>query len=225
MLIVLALVVRAERVYSQEEDGLRYLESLLKAYAGLSDYTCDVKIHFDLQGVDTPDMEARLYYKAPDKVKFDTKGLFFLPREGAVFNPAAFKPEDFDVILLDRLKPTHAVRLRLVPKKIKRALQGVILTIDTDQNLISEAVISEPGGRTVTARITYGRFGGFELPSRVRLRFDAPPPDSGEVKTPGPFERGERRLVGTVDIAYSDYKVNTGLSEELFKEKEPYPAR
>jgi hypothetical protein len=81
-------------------------------------------------------------------------------------------------------------------------------------------ILSQAGGKEVKAEITYGTSASFELPTFIRLLLDlpaaepgiaegfgAPPPDAGEAK----------RVTGEITISYSNYQVNTGLGDELFK--------
>ncbi|RPJ00088.1 MAG: hypothetical protein EHM36_15110, partial [Deltaproteobacteria bacterium] len=103
ILFCLTFILLSAGVSLAQDEGARYLESLARAYEGLKDYTCDVRVHFDVEVLKSPDMEAKVYYKAPDKLKVESKKIFFFPREGGFFNPAMFKSQDFDIILLERL--------------------------------------------------------------------------------------------------------------------------
>lgn len=204
-----------------QDEGTRYLESVAKTYEGLKDYTCDVRVHFDIEALKSPDMEATVYYKAPDKLKVESKEVFFFPREGGFFNPAMFRAENFDIILLERLTDDSgkAMKLKLIPKKAGRISQEIILTIDTERNLIREMTISQFGGRVIKAAIKYGKFDTFQLPIRIELDLDIPPQEPNESKELDQFVQRGRRMTGRVDITYSRYKVNSGLSDEMFTGK------
>src|SRR4030042_4713680 len=121
-----------------QENASPYLDSFTKKYSGLKDYTADVRVHFDIEALKAPDMQAKLYYKSPDKMKVASKGVFFFPREAGYFNPSTFKPEDFEIKLLEHLtyEGRNAVRLQLTPKERKRATQRFVLTLDIDRTLI-----------------------------------------------------------------------------------------
>jgi hypothetical protein len=206
-----------------QEDGTGYLDAVVKRFSQVKDYAVDVKVHLDIEALKAPDMEGRLYYKAPDEVKIESKKVFFFPREAGHFNPSAFKPENFEINLLEHLRDEgrEAVRLKLTPKKARWPRQGFILTIDTERNLIMEIDTSPFGGREIKASIEYGRFDHFDLPTRIRLQLDIP---STEMEGMRFFDRsgqGAKRITGRIEIVYSNYKINTGLSDELFQEKEP----
>jgi len=204
-----------------QEDAARYLDALQKKYSGLKDYTVDVNVHFDVEGFKAPDMQAKLYCKPPDKMKIESKRIFFLPKEGGTFNPFMFNKEDFEIKFLERLtaEGRNSVRLKLTPKKRKpNAPQDFILTVDTDRNLIREMSTSSFDGREVKASMEYGHFSDFDLPIRIELHLDMQFNESPEVKDFGPPAQPAKRVTGRVEITYSSYKINVGLSDEIFKE-------
>ncbi len=205
-----------------QEDATRYLDALERKYSGLKDYIVDVNVHFDIEGFKTPDMHGKLYCKAPDKMKVESKRVFFLPKEGAYFNPFMFKKEDFEIKLLERLTYDggKAVKLKLIPKKPKGNIQNLVLTVDTDHNLIREMNISLFEGREVKTVMTYGKFIDFELPTRIELQLDIPFNESMEIKEFGQSSQGTKRVSGKVEMTYSNYRVNSGLQDEIFKETE-----
>jgi outer membrane lipoprotein-sorting protein len=202
-----------------QEDTFRYLDSIEKKYAGLQDYTAEVSVHFDIESFKAPDMQARLYYKTPDKMKVESKRVFFFPKDGGYLNPSQFKKEGFEIRFLESSADDgrKAVKLKLTPKKTKKNIQDFVLTIDTDRNLIREMEITQFDGREIKAVIDYGKFDGFELPVHIRLKLDIP---SFETEGPKEFDQlvqKPKRVTGTIDIRYSNYKVNSGLSDEIFK--------
>jgi outer membrane lipoprotein-sorting protein len=206
-----------------QEDPTRYLDTLEKKYSGLKDYMVDVNVHFDVEALKAPDMQAKLYYKTPDKIKVESKNVFFFPKEGGYFNPSLFKKKDFDVRPLEHLtyEGRRAVKLRLTPTETNRHHQGFVLTLDTDRNLIREISTSPSEGRTIRAVIEYGKFADFELPVHIELHLDIPSVEPNGMKEFGSFSQRSKRITGKVEIAYSNYKVNSGLRDEIFNEAEP----
>jgi outer membrane lipoprotein-sorting protein len=207
-----------------QEEGARTLDALQNKYSNLKDYTVDINVHFDVEGFKAPDMQAKLYCKPPDRMKIESKRIFFLPKEGGTFNPFMFNKEDFDVRFLERLTydGRNAVKLKLTPKKRKlNAPQDFILTVDTDRNLIREMNISSSDGREVRALIEYGRFSDFDLPTRIELHLNVQFDESRELRDFGPSAQPSKGVTGRVDITYSNYKVNVGLSDEMFKDTKP----
>ncbi len=205
-----------------QEEAVRTLDALQKKYSGLKDYTVNVNVHFDMEDFKAPDMQAKLYCKPPDRMKIESKRIFFLPKEGGTFNPFLFNKEDFEVKFLERLtyEGRNAVKLKLTPKKRKANAQDVILTVETDRLLIREMNTSSFDGREVKALIEYGHFSNFDLPTRIELHLNVQFSESTEIRDFGPSAQPSKRVTGRVEITYSNYKVNSGLSDEMFKEKD-----
>jgi hypothetical protein len=206
-----------------QEDASRYLDPIEKKYSGLKDYTADVNVHFDIEALKAPDMQARLYFKAPDKMKVESKRIFFLPKEGGYFNPSLFKKKDFDMKLIERLvyDGRKAVRLKLTPMDTDTYHKGFVLTIDTDRSLIREIKISPSEGREVKAMIEYGMFANFELPTHIHLQLDMPSDEPSGMKEFTQFGQKPKKITGKVEITYSNYQVNVGLSDEIFRDTDP----
>jgi len=203
-----------------DDEAVRYLDAIEKKYSGLKDYIADVNVHFDVETFKTPDMQAKLYFKAPDKMKVESKGVFFFPREGGFFNPALFKKDDFEIRILEPVaEGKKDIKLKIVPKKKEKMGREFVLLIDRNDNLVREIHTSQFDGRETKARIEYGRYGSFELPRYILLALDFPSVEPNEKRGFGPFEQKSERVTGTIEITYANYKVNTGLKDEIFKPK------
>jgi hypothetical protein len=221
-LLLLAGILLLSTGWTQaQEDTSRYLDQIEKKYSGLTDYTADVNVHFDIEVLKAPDMQARLYFKAPDKMKMDSKRIFFLPKEGGYFNPSLFKKKDFDIKLLERLTydGRKAVKLKLTPTATDTYHKGFVLTIDTDRDLVREIKISPSEGREVNAMIEYGTFAHFELPTYIHLQLTMPSDEPSGMREFTQFGQKPKKITGKVEITYSNYHVNMGLTDEIFKEK------
>ncbi len=222
LLTGLLLLLLTERIHAQE-DASRYLDLIEKKYSGLKDYVVDANVHFDIEALKAPDLQAKLYYKAPDKMKVESKRIFFFPQEGGYFNPSLFSKKNFDVRLLEHLTydGRKAVRLKLTPTETDAYGKGFVLTIDTDRSLIREMKIYPSEGREVKAIMNYERFGNFDLPVRVDLELDIPSGEPSGMREFTQFGQKQKKITGKVEITYSNYRINAGLSDEIFREKGP----
>jgi hypothetical protein len=111
------------------------------------------------------------------------------------------------------------IKLKIVPKKKERMGREFVLLIDRNDNLVREIQTSQFDGRETKAKIEYGRYGSFELPRYILLTLDLPSVEPNERRGFGPFEQKSGRVTGTIEITYKNYKVNTGLKDEIFKPK------
>ncbi len=223
LVLLLSLILLGPRVTQAQDqrEGLRILAALERKYAELKDYTADIQVHFAIETFRAPDLQAKLYYKVPDKMRLESKRVVFFPRDGGYFNPAQFGQDAYTVLFLGYVTydKRKAVQLRLIPRKIKGDTQDMVLTIDTAKLLLQEMLLTQTGGKEVTAVFTYGTFGGFELPTFIRLILNLPAAEPGMAQGFGAIPDGgeEKRVQGEITITYANYKVNTGLGDELFK--------
>ncbi len=206
----------------RKDDGAKYLRNVSEKFSGIMDYTADVRVHLDIESVKAPDMNAKIYYKNPDKVKIDSRGAFLLPKEVGVFNPHMFDPDDFNITIESTLeydgKP--AVRISLSPKKESFKDRNIILTIDKSEWLIKAISTELAPGSVMDAMISYGDFGGFNLPTEIDVNLSLAKADSSQGNS-DMRRRFRNGLNGKVTIYYSNYRVNSGLSDSLFvKERE-----
>jgi len=227
LLLAGILFLLLSELIQAQEDAFRYLDPIERKYSELKDYMVDVKVHFDIETLKAPDMQAKLYFKAPDKMKVESPKIFFFPKEGGYFNPSLFKKKEFEVKLLERLilDGKNVVRLKLTPTDTGISNKVFVLTIDTDRNLIKEIKISPSEGREIKAAIEYGMFNGFELPIRIDLQLDIPEGEPSGMREFTQFGQRAKRITGKVQITYSNYKVNSGLSDEMFKEKDSHQSK
>jgi hypothetical protein len=222
LLAAILFLFITEWVQAQEEVN-RALDAIEKKYSGLKDYSVDVNVHFDMEALKAPDMQAKLYYKAPDKMKVDSKKIFFFPKEGGYFNPFLFKKQDFEVNLLEHLtyEGRKSVKLKLTPKEASGYHRIFVVIIDIDRNLIREIDLSQSEERKIKTIIDYGTFDGFDLPTHMELQLDMSPSEPSGMKEFPQFHQGSKRITGKVEISYSNYRVNSNLSDEIFKDTEP----
>lgn len=206
---------------STKDDGAKYLRKVSEKFNEISDYTVDVKVHLDLESVKAPDMSAKIYYKSPDKVKIDSKSTFLLPKEIGVFNPKMFNPDNFNINVEDTLRydGNPAVRLSLSSKKESFGGRSIVLTIDKSEWLIKRISTEPAPGSIMDAKISYGTFGGFQLPIEIDVNLNLPKPDSTQSQQ-NTYRRFRSGVSGNVEIYYSNYKVNSGLSDSLFEKSE-----
>jgi hypothetical protein len=203
-----------------KDDGVKYLRNVSEKFSRIMDYMVDVRVHLDVESIKAQDMEAKIYYKEPDKVKIDSKGIFVLPKDVGVFNPHRFNPDNFDVSVLDTLTcdGNPAVHISLVPKNGMRE-QNVVLTIDKREWLIKEISSMLPRGSEADAKISYGIFDNFQLPTKIEVDFDVAKTNSLQSRF-GDDRRFQNGMKGRVEIYYSNYKINSGLNDSIFVKTE-----
>jgi len=209
-------------VYGQlsGEEILRKVESQV---AGLQDYTVSLDVTVDLEGINVPPMDVTMYYKRPDKVRFTSEGFALLPKEGIGIGAGAlvskYSVESVDGEVEEGIKE-YALTLR--PKDDRTKLRQVYLHIDAEHWTVRRAVSPLFDGRTMTAMFSYEEHDGYWLPSFLTVTFSSAESDTTEdslLYKARPMLRPQMPRNGSISIRYSDYNLNTGLSDEVFEQK------
>jgi outer membrane lipoprotein-sorting protein len=225
--IICVLLIASHCAFGQKLRGDDVLRKVEQAFQEVKDYTVTLDIVADIERMRVPPMHATMYFKQPEKVHFDSKGFVFLPRDGmSVQFGLLAKRYSVDSIATEKMGDTLKYRLALQPRDEKSAIRRLFVWIDARRWTPDRIVIPQRGGQVMEARFSYERQADrYWLPSQLVVSFEAPGKDT-TTATPStnPLERGMSAgprgtpRSGKVTVRYSDYKVNTGLSDSLFVE-------
>lgn len=193
---------------------------------GINDYTVHLQATVDMERLQVPSMEATMYFKAPDKIHFESQSFAMLPREGLALNPAdlrrKFEPE---LLGKDTVGAIVCYLLRLRPRSDETAQKSVMLWVDPARWVVMQMRTQPFEGRKLLARFSYLKVDGrFWLPETLAAFFETPgPPAEAGVAGPGvaPEAQQQRRPLrqGSIIVIYSSYVVNAGLTDELFDQR------
>jgi len=202
------------------EEILRRAESVL---SGVKDYTVTIDVILDLERLKVPPMHATMYYKQPDKIHFASEGFALLPREGVAFSVKDLASKySVEAVGKDTVDGQEEYQLTLVPKGDRTRFRRLSLDIRPERWTADKLTASLPDGRTLTALFQQELNGGYWLPSKVVVSFTSAPRDStdeGMAEQMGPARSRPVPRNGTITITYSDYRINTGLSDDIFRPK------
>lgn len=215
--------------YAQTDDPYKIIEDIKTKYNSLNDYEVNAKIKIDVNFLKVPESKAIVYFKKPDKIKLRSEGFALLPKEGLNFLPEKFLKGDITAIFIkrDTLRADSAAILKIIPNSDSSDVVLSKLWIDTELKVIRKVETTTKERGTFTVDLFYGTEKEFGLPDSVKLSFNI-----SNVPSPGTMmtDRSERNsskrrkrfsgpMVGSVTVYYSSYKVNVGLSDELFEEE------
>ena len=197
------------------ETILRNVESRL---ASVRDYTVTLDVVADIERLNVPPMHATMYYKQPDKIHLDASGFALLPREG--LQPDVGKLLARYTVAAagnDTLDGTAVRKVTLQAKSDRGFPRSLALYINPDRWTTERIVTSGAGDRVVTISFSYEQVEGVWLPGGMKAAFTLAPPDSTEGDfQAGPLRAQQKPRNGSVTVRYSNYRLNTGLSDEIF---------
>ncbi|MEK6571507.1 MAG: hypothetical protein AABZ61_09065, partial [Bacteroidota bacterium] len=113
--------------------------------------------------------------------------------------------------------------LLLRPKDERARATKLLLYIDGTRWKPMRIVSSLFDGRTMTAAFRYEKQNNYLMPSLLTVQFTSSSADTTEqitgMEEAAPVQRPQMPRKGTITVRYSAYKINTGLSDEIFNKK------
>jgi outer membrane lipoprotein-sorting protein len=217
----------------QEPSGPAVLQNVSKGSEGVRDYVATIEAKVDMERLRVPKMAATLYFKKPDKVHFDAPGFAMLPREGIVMNAGTLRSR-YDAVNIgsDEKDGKTLLKLKLTGKTPNIRPSELLLWVDQSTWTIARMESVPYQGRVLKLEFTYETVaGGFVLPKTLKATFEAAARDTTQrpldVDLPNAPPIGDLNQraprSGSITVQYRDYKINVGLSDELFEKKENPP--
>jgi outer membrane lipoprotein-sorting protein len=218
---------------TQESAGSVMLQNVGRVYEGIQDFVAKIEANVDMERLRVPKMNATLYFKKPDKVHVDSPGFAMLPREGVVLNAGMLRARyDATVIGEENIEGKKLAKLQLTGKAQNIRPRQLFVWIDPTTSTITKMESVPYQGRTLKLEFTYAtQSGGYVLPQTLKASFEAISRDSTQrlldIDLPNAPQLNELNQraprSGSVTVKYLEYKINVGLSDEIFEKKENSP--
>ncbi|MFA5804748.1 MAG: hypothetical protein WC879_08885 [Melioribacteraceae bacterium] len=234
--IIIALVlVFSIAVSAQQKDPKRILDAVRQKFNQAKDYQVDVSVKLDMSFIKVPDMNVKVFFKQPDKVKLQSEGFAMIPKQGLNFSPAQLLKGDFTTIYVrSETVENHKIDIvKVIPNSDSSDVILSTLWIDAAESVIRKAETTSKKGGTTQIELIYESY-EFGLPSQIKLSFNL-----GDVKMPanlsqqsnektGTDKKNRRRrglpedesIKGSVIMTYKNYQINKGIPDSFFVEKE-----
>ncbi len=195
----------------------------------VSDYEAEGRMKTDVAFIKAPIGKVRVYYKKPDKFRLKKDGgISLLPKGGVSVNMnTIFAATDF-VALAAGEAVVGGTKTRVVKLLPVNESSDIVLTtmyIDEANLLVKKMITTTKENGTYEIEMTYGRFARYSLPDKVVFEFN-----TKDYKLPRgitlEFDDNEKQLTdaeklknkkGRVEITYTNYVINKGISDSVFK--------
>jgi len=224
---IIFLCVLALNVQAQDADKL--VKDIRAKMAQVNDYKATGKLKTDVSFLKIPVSDIQVYYKKPDRFKVKKDGgISFLPKGGVSVNLNSLMMMDNVTAVSAGESVFQGVKVKVVKLLPLDENSDLILTtlyIDADRLLIYKSVTTTRDNGTYDMQMIYGRYEKYGLPDKVIFSFN-----TKDYKLPKgvtfEYEPGEKpqqtqdalkNKKGKVEITYSSYAINQGVSEAVFK--------
>ncbi len=193
----------------------------------VNDYVAEGRMKTDVTFIKAPAGKVKVFYKKPNKFKVKRDGgISILPKGGVSINMNSVLTGDaFDVIPAGEmvLSGTKVKILKLLPRNESGDIVLTTLYVDEANALIRKTNTTTRDNGTYEMEMTYGKFAAYGLPDKVVFAFN-----TKDYKIPKgltlDFESGEttkedklKGKKGRVEITYTNYTINKGVSDSEFK--------
>ena len=200
------------------------LTRALTLHKGVKDYTAMVNVQTDVPNMEIPNRTAKVYVKPPDKTYIESGGQFvFIPKRALLFGDVAKDIGRHAKVVLagaKKLGPATIYTLKIIPTDVAppkpapgrpmsqsrpAGAPRIMITVNGTRWTMERVQILAGAKTMATIDFTYTQVRGFWMPTRVAATVNGVP------GTPKP---------GHFAITFSDYQVNTGLTDQFFADKQ-----
>jgi len=212
-----AFAIQADALYDQ----------LNKKVLTVKDYTAQVKLKIDVNYMRVPQLNGTMFFKSPNKMRLERKGgLSILPKKNINLTLSNLIPTG-KVAVLDQGTALYNGRklrvLKIVPDDDQNQIILTKLWIDEDAVLVIHLETTTRNDGTIMTDMEYNNYASYALPDKVKILLDLKDyklpkgitfdyDEWADTKTTKPSKSQK----GTIEIFYSNYTINKGLSDLVF---------
>lgn len=220
--IFIFLLISTSFLFGQSKNADEIINQLKNTFNEVKDYVADVTITTNINFIKVPEMHAKIYFKQPDKVHFESKGFALLPRNGMFTSPLSFLNDDYTAIYVkeDELNGYKTSVVKVIPLNDKGNLILTTLWIDQSKNIIRKVEASTKTNGTFILLLKYGSKMQYPLPDSMLLSFNTPIRRMHLGMHPDMDENSKKNnpdtISGKIIIDYTKYVVNKGIPDSVF---------
>lgn len=193
----------------------------------VNDYTANGRLKTNVVFIKAPIASVKVYYKKPDKMKIvNEKGISFIPKGSVNINLTKFLTTagSFEIVDAGKDASSGFRILKLLPSDENSDIVLSTLYIDEKNELVRKAKNTTKDNGTYELEMTYNKYAAYGLPDKVIFSFntkDYKLPkgvtfdyDVGSEKKDDDSMKNRK---GKVEITYSEYQINKGVNDSVFK--------
>lgn len=228
-LLIVLLCLFASPAFATD-DAQAIIARVNKKFAMVHDYTADVYMAFDIPGVKIKSLSGKAFYKKPDKFRIRAKGIFFLPKQNMAqqMNGMLADTKSYTAVLsgYEKTGDVHCAVINIIPLTTNGELIIGKFWIDPVNAQILKTQITTKNNGTIETYNTFGANAAQGLPARIEIRvetakFKVPKMFAGDINKNSPAKtKIPAQKYGTIQLNFSNYKINTKIKDEIFTEKD-----
>ena len=209
---------------SQNTSASFILNAIYKKSLLAKDYSANAHIKVDLPFLKMLPINATIYFKQKDKFKIDSKSIAILPRQSfdqlsrMLENPSTYSSMIQSQELIGNIQTTL---ISVIPLSDTSDLILGKLWIDTDQKLVLKSQLTTKNSGTILTEYSYGSNSEYGLPDQLIFtvdikKFKIPKSVSIDINNSA-SNKVVKEKIGKIFITLSNYKINKGIEDGIFK--------
>lgn len=227
VLLFVFLFFLSPPVFAQQNAEV-LLNEVITNYQKVSDYQAEIIIETDIPFINILPMKAKLYFQQPDRMRIISKGITILPRQGfdemykALIDRKSYTMIQMQNDTVEGIK-THVISILPLTDTMEIILGK--FWIDPVRKTILKSQITTRTNGTVIASYFYGNYSGYGLPDRISFtvevkKFKIPKAVAVDITSKSKASSAKTKDLkkGKIDIRFSEYKINKGLSSSVFRD-------
>ncbi len=234
LLVVSVSFLAGGKVHAQSADAQALYGLIRQKVFAVKDYTANVELKIDVTFMRVPKLRGILYFKSPDKLRLVRKnGLSIMPQRTVNMSLAGLLPAGETTVIdagADVINGSPVRVIKVVPEGDAGDIVLTKLWVDEGRKLVMRSETTTRDNGTFLMDLVFGKYAAQSLPDQMTLQMDVKEYKMPKGVTmdyeggdkpvlPAKESKGKRRK-GKIQITYDSYEVNTGLSDDIFKEKE-----
>jgi len=211
---------------SNAQDATKTIDELVLKMNKIKDYTVDAVITSDIPMVKILPSKATIFFKQKDKFKIDAKGIAIVPKQGFTdISKMLANKNNYSAIFMgnENIGSTKTEVISIFPASDTSDMILSKLWIDPNNDVVLKSQTTTRSSGMVTTAFTYGTQLKWGLPDKMVFtvdvkKFKIPKGVATDINKNSSKNTNEpEKKTGTVKIDLTNYKVNTGLSDAVFK--------
>ncbi len=224
--ILFVLILLSPVAFAQDANGL--LEKVRNKLNLVNNYEAEAVMKTNVSFLKVPQSNVKVYFIKPDKIKIvNEKGISFVPKGAVSINlNSVINGNNFTVIDAGyvTINSKQAKILKLLPEDDNNNVILSTLYIDEKNAVIVKSKTTTKDNGTFELDMKYGKFIEYGLPDNVIFTFntkDYKMPKGVTFDYDNAAQKNEEEKIkdrqGKIELLYSSYKINKGVSDEIFK--------
>ena len=223
---ILIVLILPLNLFSQ--DASQSIAELMAKMNRITDYSADAVIKSDIPLIKILAVRATIYFKQKDKFRIVSKGIAILPKQGFVdISKLLSNMNEYTSMIAgyDNVSNIKAQIITIFPVNDTSDLILAKLWVNTDRDIILKSQITTRSSGTVTIEYSYKTQNEFGLPDSMVFivdvkKFKIPKGVATDINRSSSVDELKKTAkTGRIFINLTNYKINKGISDDVFIKK------